>query len=54
MSRCSRTIEIETPEGVRFSLLLAGPLVRFVAWLIDTAAVIGISQAIGRLLPWAA
>lgn len=53
MSRASRTIEIETPEGVRFSLLLAGPLVRFVAWLIDTAAVIGISQAMGRLLPLA-
>ena len=51
MNRRSRTVEIETPEGVRFSLLLAGPLVRFVAWLIDAIAVIGISQLIGRLLP---
>jgi uncharacterized RDD family membrane protein YckC len=52
MSR-SRTIEIETPEGVRFSLLLAGPLVRFMAWAIDGCAILGISQTVGRLLPLA-
>ncbi|HEY1205383.1 MAG: RDD family protein [Bryobacteraceae bacterium] len=50
MSR-SRTIEIETPEGVRFSLLLAGPLARFMAWLIDACAVVLISQILGQLLP---
>ncbi len=49
MSR-SRTLEIETPEGVRFSLLLACPMVRFVAWLLDVSIVFGVSQAGGRLL----
>ncbi len=39
-------ILIETPEGVRFSLPLAGPISRFLAWLID-ALVIG--TAIGIL-----
>ena len=50
MSRRSRTLEIETPEGVRFSLLLAGPLARFGAWLIDGCAVIVISQVLGQAL----
>jgi uncharacterized RDD family membrane protein YckC len=53
MSLRLRAIEIQTPEGVRFSLLLAGPLVRFIAWLIDAVAIIGISQMLGRLLPLA-
>ncbi|HXN50003.1 MAG TPA: RDD family protein [Bryobacteraceae bacterium] len=50
MSRSSRTIEIETPEGVRFSLLLAGPLARFVAWIVDACAVVVISQVLGQAL----
>lgn len=29
------TINIQTPEGIQFSLNLAGPTTRFVAWLID-------------------
>ncbi|MFO7974082.1 MAG: RDD family protein [Candidatus Hydrogenedentota bacterium] len=28
---------IRTPEGVEFGLLLAGPITRFLAWLVDTA-----------------
>lgn len=32
-------LAIETPDGVRFSLPLAGPGSRFLAWLIDTAAI---------------
>lgn len=28
---------IRTPEGVEFGLLLAGPVSRFLAWLVDTA-----------------
>ena len=30
-----RRITIETPEGVSFSIYLAGPVTRFLAWLID-------------------
>jgi len=50
MSRRSRTIEIETPEGVQFSLLLAGPLARFLAWVIDACAVIAVCLILGRVL----
>jgi uncharacterized RDD family membrane protein YckC len=42
-----RTIEIETPEGVRFSLLLAGPLARFLAWIVDVCAVLALSEIAG-------
>jgi len=33
--QATHIILIETPEGVRFSLPLAGPVSRFLAWLID-------------------
>jgi len=32
---------IRTPEGFNFSMLLAGPITRFMAWLIDLVIVIG-------------
>jgi uncharacterized RDD family membrane protein YckC len=47
-----RTLEIETPEGVRFSLLLAGPLARFLAWIVDAAAIAAIAQIAGYALFW--
>jgi len=37
MSERVTTLSIRTPEGVLFSQLLAGPLTRFLAWLIDFA-----------------
>ncbi|MDP6634231.1 MAG: RDD family protein [Phycisphaerae bacterium] len=33
---------IRTPEGFTFSMLLAGPIIRFMAWVIDTLIVVGI------------
>lgn len=33
------TLLIRTPEGVVFSLLLAGPITRFLAWVIDFACI---------------
>jgi len=33
---------IRTPEGFNFSMLLAGPITRFMAWLIDLVIVIGV------------
>lgn len=43
-------ILIETPEGIRFGLPLAGPVSRFLAWLID-ALLIGTAIGIlGKLL----
>ncbi len=34
------TLIIKTPEGVEFSLWLAGPITRFLAWAIDLAAIV--------------
>ncbi len=35
----TRTLLIQTPEGIVFSLLLAGPITRFLAWVIDLVAI---------------
>ncbi len=34
------TLHIRTPEGIAFALLLAGPVARFLAWVIDLACVL--------------
>lgn len=36
----SHSLRIKTPEGIEFSLPLAGPIPRLVAWLIDRAALL--------------
>src|SRR6188474_1404040 len=46
----TNTLQIRTPEGVVFSQLLAGPLTRFVAWLVDFAAVLAFQILIGMIL----
>jgi uncharacterized RDD family membrane protein YckC len=40
---------IRTPEGVAFSLVLAGPMVRFLAWLIDCLCIWGLLSIAGGL-----
>jgi uncharacterized RDD family membrane protein YckC len=35
----TNTLLIKTPEGVVFSQTLAGPIIRFLAWLIDAAVI---------------
>ncbi len=35
----THTLDIRTPEGIRFSLLPASPVIRFLAWTIDAAIV---------------
>lgn len=43
------TLLIRTPEGIVFSLLLAGPITRFLAWAVDLAvisAAAGIARAV--------
>ncbi len=42
-------LHIRTPEGVVFSLMLAGPVVRMLAWMID-AAIIGIIASVVQTL----
>ncbi|NIO10228.1 MAG: RDD family protein [Deltaproteobacteria bacterium] len=44
------TLRIRTPEGVAFSLLLAGPVTRFLAWAIDLACVSVAATFLGMVL----
>jgi uncharacterized RDD family membrane protein YckC len=38
------TLTIRTPEGIEFSLLLAGPISRFLAWSVDLLAILAINK----------
>jgi len=44
------TLLIRTPEGIVFSLILAGPVTRFLAWAVDMACIGAVSSAVGTLL----
>lgn len=48
-----RKIEIRTPEGVAFSLYLAGPFTRFMAWLVDAFVIMAVSSAVGSAAQYA-
>src|SRR5256712_256149 len=45
----TNTLFIRTPEGIVFSQLLASPVTRFVAWLIDFACIVAINSVLGLL-----
>lgn len=44
------TLTIRTPEGIEFSLLIAGPITRFLAWSVDLLAVLALSKLLGVVL----
>jgi uncharacterized RDD family membrane protein YckC len=46
----SKNLIISTPEGISFSLLLAGPITRFFAWSIDLACIFVITWFLGKVL----
>jgi uncharacterized RDD family membrane protein YckC len=46
----TNTLIIKTPEGIVFSMLLAGPITRFLAWGIDFACIMAASSVLGALL----
>ncbi len=46
----TNTLDIRLPEGVVFSLPLAGPATRFVAWLVDLVLCLGVLAAFNTLL----
>ncbi len=46
----SISLHITTPEGIEFSLPLAGPLTRFLAWTVDAVCVLGLFLAASKLL----
>jgi uncharacterized RDD family membrane protein YckC len=41
---------IRTPEGIVFSQVLAGPVTRFLAWLIDALCIVGILTLLATLM----
>ena len=43
-------LEFRTPENLVFSLTLAGPAIRFVAWLIDMLVIAAAASVAGRVL----
>jgi uncharacterized RDD family membrane protein YckC len=46
----TNTLRIQTPEGILFSLQLAGPIPRFMGWTIDAASISVIASVINVLL----
>ena len=44
------TLTIRTPEGIEFSLLLAGPITRFLAWSVDLLAILAINKLLSIVL----
>jgi uncharacterized RDD family membrane protein YckC len=46
------SLTIETPEGVEFSYDLASPATRALAWMVDAAAILGLSRGTGKVCEW--
>ena len=44
------TLTIKTPEGIEFSLRLAGPVTRFLAWAVDLGTVVAIISILNVVL----
>src|SRR2546426_9581844 len=43
------TLPIRTPEGVSFSLMLAGPTSRFLAYLVDLCCITGLAEVAKKI-----
>ena len=41
-------LRIQTPEGISFSFLLASPISRMLAWLIDLGCILGLTAVLGQ------
>ena len=50
MKTWNSELRIRTPEGIIFSLQLAGPVTRFLAWAIDLACLMAASSVLGSAL----
>ncbi len=46
----TNTLQITTPEGIVFSLTLASPIVRFLAYAVDLACISALSSIVGSLV----
>ena len=50
MAEKINSLTIRTPEGIEFSLLLAGPITRFLAWSVDILLILAINKLLNVLL----
>jgi uncharacterized RDD family membrane protein YckC len=50
MRETGNVLRIVTPEGIVFRYVLAGPVIRGLAWAIDAGCVMGVSGAVGAAL----
>jgi uncharacterized RDD family membrane protein YckC len=50
VSERTNTLVIRTPEGITFSLLLAGPVTRFLAWVLDVGCLLVLAIGVGMML----
>jgi uncharacterized RDD family membrane protein YckC len=46
----TNTLTIRTPEGIEFSFLLAGPIIRFLAWSVDLMVILAVSKLLTILV----
>jgi len=46
----TNTLTIRTPEGIEFSLLLAGPITRFLAWSVDLLMILALNKLLNVVL----
>jgi len=46
----TNTLLLRTPEGVEFALLLASPVSRFLAWLVDCACILAASGTVQKIV----
>lgn len=44
----THTLTVTTPEGISFPLLLAGPVIRFLAWFIDWMCILAVMSLVGQ------
>ncbi len=49
-NRKTNMLNIRTPEGIVFSMLLAGPVTRSLAWAVDLACIIAVMSIIGSIV----
>ncbi len=44
------TLQIRTPEGIVFSQILAGPVIRFLAWVMDFCCILALLISVGTVV----
>ena len=50
MNHKTSTLSIRTPEGIHFSLILASPVIRFLAWVVDIFCIMAMVNLVGALI----